>query len=93
MVWEIMDDAMIFLKNSSVKRVLTYEVWTPLQEYNVSENISDFIDLKKKLFSFYKSQLKKYKHDEAAVSLNRYRGITSGKGDYCEVFNCTYLRD
>ena len=32
------------------------------------------------------SQIKYIRYDEAVMGLNRYRGIMSGKGDYCECF-------
>jgi hypothetical protein len=49
-------------------------------------DISSSIDEKKEALSRYKSQLSAQNWRDAAVSLNRYRGITSGAGEYAEAF-------
>jgi len=69
-----------------VKNILGYEVWTPLQTVGHSENISDFISAKIKALQMHKSQIEHIHYDEAIQGLNRYRGIMTGKGDYCECF-------
>jgi LmbE family N-acetylglucosaminyl deacetylase len=69
-----------------VKTVLCYEVWTPLQEISYVEDISDFIELKVKALKYHESQLKDINYDEAVKCLNRYRGIMTGQGRYCECF-------
>lgn len=74
-----------------VPLVLNYEVWTPLQEFNYVEDITDTIDKKTDALKEHKSQLEYRRYDEAAKCLARYRGIMTGKAEYAEVFqikNC-----
>jgi N-acetylglucosamine malate deacetylase 1 len=66
--------------------VLCYEVWTPLQVIGYTENITDTIDSKIEALSLHKSQLADINYSEAVKSLDRYRGIMTGKGTYCECF-------
>ena len=70
----------------SVNHILGYEVWTPLQNIGCCVNISDFINLKIEALRMHKSQLENIRYDEAIRSLNRFRGIMTGQGDYCECF-------
>lgn len=70
----------------SVDNVLCYEVWTPLQEISYVEDISDFIETKVEALKFHRSQIQDINYDEAIRGLNRYRGIMTGKGKYCECF-------
>lgn len=65
--------------------VYAYEVWTALVP-NLVIDISDTIRFKKEAISAYKSQLAANDWIDAALSLNRYRGITSGGGSYAEGF-------
>jgi LmbE family N-acetylglucosaminyl deacetylase len=74
-----------------VSRVLCYEVWTPLSEFNFSVDISEFMPQKLKALRMHKSQLKLVKYDEAVEGLNRYRGAMTGKGKYAEVFDVILL--
>ncbi|MDD4802398.1 MAG: PIG-L family deacetylase [Syntrophomonas sp.] len=70
----------------AVKNILGYEIWTPLQTIAHCEDISDFIQLKLDALQMHKSQLEHIRYDEAIQGLNRYRGIMTGKGNYCECF-------
>jgi len=70
----------------SVGTVLCYEVWTPLQEISYVEDITEFIELKIKALEQHKSQIQDIEYNEAVKGLNRYRGIMTGKGKYCECF-------
>lgn len=65
--------------------VCAYEVWTTLVP-NLIVNISDTIDKKKEALAVYKSQLSSNDWLDAAISLNRYRGVTSGGAAYAEGF-------
>lgn len=69
-----------------VKTILAYEVWTPLQEVSYIEDISSCMELKLNALRLHSSQLQDIQYDEAIQGLNRYRGIMSGKGQYCECF-------
>ena len=66
--------------------VLCYEVWTPIQAPSYYEDITNFTEIKKKAIEMHKSQRTLFDFSKAALSLNAYRGIMSGKGDYCEAF-------
>lgn len=70
----------------SVDTILAYEVWTPLQNVTIAEDISDFMTNKLAALRAHQSQLADIAYDQAVEGLNRYRGITSGSGQYCECF-------
>jgi len=70
----------------SVDKILAYEVWTPLERYNLAVDISDFMQLKLDALREHRSQVTDIAYDEAIQGLNRYRGITSGTGRYAECF-------
>ena len=65
--------------------VCAFEVWTALVP-NLIVDITDTINEKKEALSRFKSQLATNDWIEAATSINRYRGITSGAGTYAEGF-------
>jgi LmbE family N-acetylglucosaminyl deacetylase len=65
--------------------VCAYEVWTTVVP-NLIIDIADTVARKKEALSRYKSQLTSNDWIEAAISLNRYRGVTSGAGTYAEGF-------
>ncbi len=69
-----------------VGTILCYEVWTPLTEIPCVEDISAFMDLKLAALRRHRSQLDGIPYDEAVAGLNRFRGITTGKGRFCECF-------
>lgn len=69
-----------------VETILGYEVWTPIQSVGHSEDISNFISAKLEALQMHRTQTKFIKYDDAIQGLNRYRGIMTGKGDYCEYF-------
>jgi N-acetylglucosamine malate deacetylase 1 len=69
------------------KLILGYEVWSPLERFQYTENIDDTIEHKLAALRCYSSQLKHAQWDEAARGLASYRGaLTSGFG-YAEVFD------
>lgn len=70
----------------AVSTILGYEIWTPIEEISYTEDISAFIDNKIAALQEHPSQLQYYQYDEAVKGLNRYRGIMTGTGDYCECF-------
>jgi len=70
----------------NVNHVFAYEVWTPLRSPTFHMDITSFLDCKLKALRCHTSQLAIIPYDEAATCLNRYRGILSGKGHYCESF-------
>jgi len=72
----------------SVPNVLMYEVWTPLQQIDHVEDISEQIDLKIAAILAHKSQCAIMRFDESARGLARYRGEMHSwpGGPYAEVF-------
>lgn len=70
----------------SINKILCYEVWTPLQNISYVENITEFIELKIKALKQHQSQIQEFHYDEAVRGLNRYRGVMTGEGQYCECF-------
>ncbi len=72
-------------RNGYCFTVCACEVWTALVP-NLVINITDTIDAKKEAISRHRSQLLSNDWLDAAVSLNRYRGVTSGAGAYAEGF-------
>lgn len=69
-----------------VSNVLCYEVFTPLTLATYVEDISDRLDLKLAALGEHASQTGSIAYDEAIVGLNRFRGVTTGKGRFCECF-------
>ena len=69
-----------------VKYVLAYEVWTPIVSPTYYKDITPWIDLKTAALRCHASQVSGIAYDEAVRCLNRYRGILSGVGEYCEAF-------
>lgn len=71
----------------AVGTVLGYEVWTPLQHVTYAEDITDVMDTKLEALRQHKSQITDIQYDEGVQGLNRYRGVMTGKGEYCECFD------
>lgn len=68
--------------------IRSYEVWAPLFPNQVVD-ISDVVEYKKKGIAICESQMESVNYIELALSLNRYRGITSTrerKMEYAEAF-------
>jgi LmbE family N-acetylglucosaminyl deacetylase len=66
--------------------VYEYEVWTPLARPSVFVDITDHRERKAAALACYSSQLEINQWIEGALGLNRYRGVTSGRGEYVEAF-------
>ncbi len=67
--------------------VYAYEVWTPLARPSAFVDITQHAAQKEKALRQYDSQIELARWDEGALGLNRYRGVTSGCGDYVEAFD------
>lgn len=76
----------------SIDSILAYEVWTPIQNFSLVEDISDFIHVKLAALREHRSQMADFAFDDAIQGLNRYRGVTSGVGQYCECFQLIKAR-
>ena len=65
----------------------TYEVWTPLTQYDVVENVTSVMDDKLRAIRAHKSQFGgECDYERAATGLNQYRGALAGRCAYAEVF-------
>lgn len=69
-----------------VDTIMGYEVWTPLAVIGCSQDISPYMDLKLAALRMHRTQIESIAYDEAVEGLNRYRGVMSGLGQYCECF-------
>jgi len=67
--------------------VLGYEVWTPLSNPTYTEDITDFMQMKRGALEMHRTQLKDINYMGAVEGLNMYRGAMTGKGKYCECFD------
>ncbi len=66
--------------------VLGYEVWHPLEQFELSVDITETIEKKIEALQCHRSQMARISYDDACKGLARYRGVISGAGDYAEVF-------
>lgn len=80
-------------KSHSVLGLFLYEVWTPLKDFQLIEDVTNFMSKKTKALQQYKSQLSTVRYDEAIRGLNRYRGLMTSAGDYAEVFKIKSLKE
>jgi LmbE family N-acetylglucosaminyl deacetylase len=64
----------------------TYEVWTPLAEYDAVENISAVMPRKLSAIRCHRSQLAQLPYDRAIQGLDQYRGAFAAQALYAEVF-------
>lgn len=69
-----------------VDTILGYEVWTPLATVGYQQDISAYMERKLEALRLHQSQLEAIPYDEAVAGLNRYRGVMTGGGRYCECF-------
>jgi LmbE family N-acetylglucosaminyl deacetylase len=71
----------------SIKAIYLYEVWTPLQNFFVKEDITNEINVKIKALLAYKSQTEHSGLVDAIIGLNAYRGsMTATTKKFSEVF-------
>jgi len=70
----------------TVPTVLIYEVSVPLGLPSYYEVVSGFMGKKKKALMAHSSQTASRRYDESSRHLNRFRGIMSRKGRFCEAF-------
>jgi LmbE family N-acetylglucosaminyl deacetylase len=69
-----------------------YEVWSPMAEYDHVENITAVMRRKQKALRAHASQLAEFDYLRAITGLNQYRGVTTAKCPYAEVFMRPLLR-
>lgn len=66
--------------------LLGFEVWTPLQDVHVIEEVGETVARKVEAIRCYRSQTEDRAFDDAAEALARYRGVMTGRGTHAEVF-------
>jgi N-acetylglucosamine malate deacetylase 1 len=66
--------------------VQTYEVWTPMTAFDDVEDISVVMPTKLAAVRAYRSQVEKFRYDEAVEGLNRFRGALTGRCRYAEAY-------
>ncbi len=77
----------IGVPTKSIEAVYLYEVWTPMKDFFIKEDITSVINVKTKALLSYKSQLKHLNLVDAVVGLNVYRGSMVGTTKkFAEVF-------
>jgi LmbE family N-acetylglucosaminyl deacetylase len=64
----------------------TYEVWTPMTHFDDVVDISSVIETKLAAVRAYRSQLLKFRYDQAVEGLDRFRGALAAHCPYAEVF-------
>ena len=73
--------------------LLTYEVWTPLSEFDEVKDITPFMARKLRAVRCYHSQLAGFHYDRAVRGLNQYRGALAAQCRYAEVFQYAELQE
>lgn len=69
-----------------VSNIFGYEVWNPINQYQMSIDITPYFEIKDAALSEHKSQVQDYPYTEAVKGLAQYRGsMVNGKG-LAEVF-------
>ena len=85
----LIERSLITLNSTTEKPVVyMYEVWTPIQKIDHVEDISSYVEIKRKAIKAHKSQCEVMNFEEAILGLNRYRGEMHSwpGGNYAEVF-------
>jgi LmbE family N-acetylglucosaminyl deacetylase len=73
--------------------LLTYEVWTPLSEYDQVNDITPVMARKLRAVRCFLSQLAGFRYDRAVRGLNQYRGALAAQCRYAEVFRYAELTE
>jgi N-acetylglucosamine malate deacetylase 1 len=68
-----------------------YEVWTPISVADHVEDISREMPRKLRALRAHRSQLREFDYERAIRGLNQYRGVTSGRCRFAEVFQTLRL--
>ena len=85
-VWAALQDSGI-----PAPDLLTYEVWTPLSEYDQVKDITPVMARKLRAVRCYRSQLAGFHYDRAVRGINAYRGALAARCRYAEVFRYAAL--
>jgi LmbE family N-acetylglucosaminyl deacetylase len=71
----------------------TYEIWTPLGEFDHVEDISRVMPRKLRALRAHRSQLDEFDYERAVSGLNQFRGALAAKCRYAEVFGTVAARE
>ncbi len=84
----LVERSLIRLGTTEKPVVYMYEVWTPIQKIDHVEDISPYVEIKRKAIQAHKSQCAVMNFEEAILGLNRYRGEMHSwpGGNYAEIF-------
>ncbi len=79
------------VEKGSEPRIWCYEVWTPFEQYDRIEDITDFVEIKSKAINTHESQLAYKDYTAGVLGLNRYRAVFNDvyefiDNSYAEVF-------
>ena len=76
------------LKTAGLRRptLRTYEVWTPLSQYDHVQDISAMMPRKLRALRAHRSQLNEFDYARAILGLNQFRGELAARCRYAEVF-------
>ena len=66
--------------------ILGYEVWHPLNTFQLSVDITTTVERKLAALRCHQSQIESTHYDEASLGLARYRGVMSFSSTHAEVF-------
>tara|TARA_B100000749_G_scaffold280897_1_gene280800 strand:+ start:77475 stop:78140 length:666 start_codon:yes stop_codon:yes gene_type:complete len=69
-----------------VEAIYGYEVWHPLNDWQLSVDVTPFFETKVRALQCHKSQLQDMDYVKAVRGLASYRAAMQGAGEYAEVF-------
>ena len=72
-------------------KLLTYEVWTPLNRFDEVRDISAVMSRKLRALRAHRSQLGEFDYVQAVRGLSQYRGALAAKTRFAEVFQAMAL--
>lgn len=73
--------------------IMFYEVWQPMININLFEDISDVADKKVEILQMYASQWVYHELIQRMLGLNSYRGIHANDAKYAEAFHFITVKD
>jgi N-acetylglucosamine malate deacetylase 1 len=73
-------------------KLRTYEIWTPLGEFDHVEDISREMPRKLRALRAHRSQLNEFDYERAVRGLNQFRGALAAKCRYAEVFGTLEIK-
>lgn len=85
--YQIVKNSLRYIKDKNfLKKILAFEVWTPIKKPNYLEDISLYFPEKIKALQKYKSQICSFPYKEMVKRRARKRGKKLGKNKFAEAF-------